>query len=175
MKKEFGVFHPSQLSLIRCRYLVVRIGESHFVLLCTLDLTPEDLAVLRVVLEQMVDNHLLRRLAHPLEEREISELVRAEDLEHFDRFVPNILNKMTHISRHDAYVARNVVERSSAAFGGEDGDASSAPDEEVPLVGVRVPMHLAQRTGLDEDVGCRHRFGYRKVLGVCDTNLAPTR
>jgi hypothetical protein len=65
-----------------------------------------------------------------------------------------------------------VVERPRAAVGCEDGDAGLAADEERPLVRVRVPVHLAERARVDDDVGGRHGLGHGEVGAVDDADLA---
>lgn len=152
------------------RDLVIRVlGDG--VLGRALDLGEELLGVLRVALEQVVGDHALRGLAEPLEEGEVAELVGAEDLEHLDGLVADVLDKVAHVARDDADVAGHVVEGAGGALGGEDGDSRAAADEEVPFVGVGVPVHLAQGAGLDDGVGGGHGLGDGEVLGVGDAHL----
>ena len=138
----------------------------------TLDLVPEDFAILRVVLEQVVDNKLLWRLAHPLEEGEVSELVGLEHLEHLNRLVANVLDEVTHISWDNAHIAGHVVECPSGALGCEDGYSASTPNEKVPLVRIGVPVHLPDGAGLDGDVRSCYGLGDGEVLRVSNPNLA---
>lgn len=142
------------------------------VLLGILDLLPELLTSLLVVGEQVVQDQPLGSLAHPLEEGEVSELVGAEDLEHLDGLVANVLDKVAHVAGDDADVAGDVVESAGGSLGGEDGDTSASTDEEGPLVGVGVPVHLPDRTGLDDGVGGSHGLGDGEVLGVGDADMA---
>lgn len=152
------------------RGLVIRVlGDG--VLGGALDLGEELLRVLGVALEQVVGDHALRGLAEPLEEGEVAELVGAEDLEHLDGLVADVLDKVAHVARDDADVTGDVVEGAGGALGGEDGDARATPDEEVPLVRVGVPVHLAQGAGLDDGVGGGHGLGDGEVLGVGDAHL----
>ena len=163
-----------QLKLILTGFRnLTRIRHSYFVLLGALDFVPEDLAALGVVGEQMVNNHLLRRLSHPLEQREISELIGAENLEHLDRLVANVLYKVAHIPGHDADITRHVVECASGTFRSKYGDASAPLDEEGPLVSVGMPVHFPNRSWLDGDVGGGHGLGDREVFGVSDADLSP--
>lgn len=144
----------------------------NLVLLRILDLLPELLTSLLIVSEQVVQDQSLGSLAHPLEERKVSELIGAENLEHLDGLVANVLDEMAHVAGHDADVAGNVVESAGSALGGEDGDTGASADEEGPLVGVGVPVHLADRAGLDDGVGGGHGLGDGEVLGVGDADVA---
>ena len=96
-------------------------------------------------------------------------LTSAEDFQNFKRLViAKVLDEVAHIARHNANVTSHVIECACVAFGGEDGDSSATLDEErpvaslstcdlhkpesvfhLPLIGIRVPVHLAHRTGLD--------------------------
>lgn len=98
---------------------------------------------------------------------------------------------MAHVARHDTNVACHVVEGACVALGGEDGDASAALLEvrpvstlsvlahtgriiriHVPLIGIRVPVHLAHRTRLNVKVcGC-DRLGDGEVLAVHDAGFS---
>lgn len=120
----------------------------------------------------MVQDQSLGSLAHPLEERKVSELVGAEDFEHLDGLVANVLDKVAHVAGDNADVAGDVVESAGGALGGEDGDTSASTNEEGPLVGVGVPVHLTDRTGLDDGVGGSHGLGDGEVLGVGDAHMA---
>lgn len=150
----------------------IGVGLRDLVLGGALDLVPKDLAVLGVVGKQVVNDHLLGRLAHPLEQREVAELVGLEDLEHLNGLVANVLDKVAHVAGHDADVAGHVVKGAGGALGTKDGDAGAALDEEGPLVGVGVPVHLTDGSRLDGDVGGGHGLGNGEVLGVGDAHLA---
>jgi hypothetical protein len=85
----------------------------------------------------MVLHQFLRRLPKPLEQREILELVGAENLENFDVLVvAEVLDEVPHVARHDADVAGLEIKGARGALAGEDGDAGAAFDEEGPFVGV---------------------------------------
>lgn len=144
----------------------------NLILLGILDLLPEFLTSLLVISEQVVQDQTLGSLAHPLEERKVSELIGAENLKHLNGLVANVLDEMAHVAGHDADVASDVVESAGCALGGEDGDTGASADEEGPLVGVGVPVHLADRTGLDDGVGGGHGLGDGEVLGVGDADVA---
>lgn len=93
--------------------------------------------LLGTIRKQVLAHQLLRRLTEPLEQREVLELVGAEDLEDFDVFVvAEVLDEVAHVAGHDANVAGLVVEGAGGALGGEDGDARAAFDEVRPFVGV---------------------------------------
>lgn len=123
----------------------------------------------------MVGHHPLGRLAQPLEQREIPELIGLEHLEHLNRLIPDVLDEMAHIPRNNAHIARLVIKGPRRALGRKDGNARLAANEEIPLVGVGVPVHLAQRAGLDDGVGGRDGLGDGEVLGVGDAHLAARR
>lgn len=156
-------------SLVR-EQVIVRLSD--LVLCSTLDLLPENLSVGLVVCEEVVNDHLLGRLAHPLEQREVTELVRLEDFEHFNWLVTDVLDKMAHVARDDTNIARDIVESAGGTLRGEDGDTATSLEEERPLVGVRVPVHLANGAGLDRDVGSGYGLGDGKVLGVGNADLS---
>lgn len=121
----------------------------------------------------MIRDLLPRRLAHPLEEREVVELVGAEDLQDLERLVvAQVLDEVAHVPGHDADVPGHVVERAGVAFRGEDGDAGATADEEGPLVRVGVPVHLAHGAGVDVEVGGCDGLGDGEVGGVGDADLA---
>jgi acid stress-induced BolA-like protein IbaG/YrbA len=93
----------------------------------------------------MLLHQAARRLAHPLEQAEVLELVRAEDLKHFNvLLVRQVLDEVAHVARHDTHVAGLVVEGARGSFGGEDGDARAAFDEEGPFVCVGFTRSLAR-------------------------------
>lgn len=143
----------------------------NLVLLGVLDLLPELLTSLLVVGKEVVQDKSLRSLTHPLEEGEVTELVGAEDLKHLNGLVANVLDKVAHVAGDDADVTGDVVKGTGGTLGGEDGDTGAAADEEGPLVGVGVPVHLADRAGLDDGVGSSHGLGDGEVLGVSDAHL----
>lgn len=120
----------------------------------------------------MVSDHSLWCLTKPLEQGKIPKLVRPKHLEHLDRLVTDILHKVAHIPGDDADITRDVIKRPGGPLGGEDGDTGFTTDEEIPLVGVGVPMHLPQRAGLDNGVGGGDGLGDGEVLGVGDADLA---
>ena len=122
-------------------------------------------------LEQMLRHVPLRRSRQPLFETEILELRSLEDLQEFQVFIPNILNVVSHVLRYDANVSRQVVESARSVGWGEDCDASSPTDEEGPLVGVRVPVHLADAVGLHYDMCGGDGLADGKITGVCDADL----
>ena len=123
----------------------------------------------------MIKHHAPRRLPEPLKQRKVPELVGPEYLQHLERLVANVLHKVAHVLGHDAHVARDVVKRPGVPLGREDGDARAPADEERPLVRHGVPVHLAQRPGLDDDVRGRHRLGDGEVGRVGDAHEAPGR
>lgn len=121
----------------------------------------------------MVGNHLLGGLSEPLEEGEILKLVRLEDLENLDGFViAQVFDEMAHVLGHDADVSSLEVKGACDARGGEDGDACSSADEVRPLVGVWVPVHFTDGTGLDVEVCRGYGLGDRKVGRIRDADLA---
>ena len=101
---------------------------------------------------------------------------------------------MTHVSWDNTNIARHVVKRARIAFGGEDGDTSTATDEErpvtssasrshncdealimnVPLVGIGMPVHLAHCTWLDIQMTGRDSLGDWEVLAVHNASFAST-
>jgi hypothetical protein len=161
------------LKLVRGRLSnLLCIWFSDLILLCALNLIPENLAAFRVIGKQVVNYHLLRRLAHPLEQRKVSKLIGTEDLEHFDGLVTDVLYEVAHISRHDTHITRDIVECSSSAFRGENSDTSATFNEKGPFVGIGVPMHFPDRTGLDNGVSGRHSLRDGEVFRVGDTNFS---
>lgn len=123
----------------------------------------------------MIDDHLLGRLPHPLEQGEVAELIGAEDLEHLHGLISDVLNEVAVITRHNANVARHIIESAGSAFGGEDGYASAAFQEEGPLISVGVPVHLPDRARLNRDMGGGHGLGDLEVLGVGYAHFSPAR
>lgn len=73
---------------------------------------------------------------------------------------------------YDANITGLVVKSAGRPLGAEHGDPGAAANEEGPLIGVGVPVHLAQSTGLNGHMGCGDGLGEREVLRVCDTDLA---
>lgn len=101
------------------------------VFLSALDLIDELLTRCLVTSEEMIRYESFRCLAHPLEQREILELVGAEELEYLERLiVAQILDVVTHVLWHDTDIAGDVVKGPSSLLSSEDGNASSATDEE---------------------------------------------
>lgn len=93
--------------------------------------------LLRTIRKQMVLDQSLRRLAQPLEQTEILELVGPENLEHLNVLVVGkVLDEMSHVPWHNAHVAGLVVEGAGGTLGSEDRDACAAFDEVGPFVGV---------------------------------------
>lgn len=148
----------------------LRLGD--LILVRVLDLLPELLAILLIICKHGVDDHPLGRLAHPLEEGEVSELVGTENLEHLQRLVTDILNKVTHVLRHNANVTRAVVESSGVTLGGKDSDTGLSLDEERPLICSRVPVHLPDGAGLDNSMRCSDSLGDFEVGRVGNADLA---
>jgi hypothetical protein len=69
---------------------------------------------------------LLRTVAEP-----VSFLTGTENLKNFEwLIIAEVLDKVTHVARHDADIASHVVESTCVSFGGEDGDSGTALDEE---------------------------------------------
>ena len=92
----------------------------------------------------MLPHQPARRLAHPLEQAEVLELVCAEYFKDFDVLVVGqVLDEVAHVAWHDAHVAGLVVKSARGPFGGEDGDARAAGDEEGPFVCVGFTGSLA--------------------------------
>ena len=121
----------------------------------------------------MVGDHLLGGFSEPLEQGEILELVGLEDLEHLDGFVvAQVFDKMAHVFGYDADVSGLEIKGACDARGGEDGDACSATDEIRPLVGVGVPVHFTDGTGLDVEVCGGYGLGDGKVGRIRDADLA---
>ena len=163
--------HHSELMCTPLAFaLPIRLGN--LLVLRALHLLPEDLPALAIPGEQVIHNHLLRRLAHPPKQREVPEAVRAEHLEHLHRLVPDVLHEVAHVPRHDADVARHVVERPGRPFRREDRDPRAPPEEKGPLVRVRVPVHLADGAGCDEGVGGGDGLRDGEVAGVGDADFA---
>lgn len=108
----------------------------------------------RVVGEDMIGHHPPGGFTHPLEQREVLELVGLEDLEHLDGLVvAEVLDEVAHVAGDDPDVAGHEVERAGGPVGGEDGDPGPTRDEEGPLVGVGVPVHLPHGPRADVEVG----------------------
>ena len=120
----------------------------------------------------MLRDHGGRRLREPLLDGEVLKLRRAENLEHLDRLVADVLDKVGVVLGYDADVTGLVVEGAGVAVGGEDGDARLAAEEEGPLVGVGVPVHFAQAVRVDRDVGGGGRLGDREIGRVGDAHFA---
>ena len=120
----------------------------------------------------MLRDHGGWRLCEPLLDREVLKLGRAEHLEHLDRVVADVLDKVGVVFRHDADVAGLVVKGAGVAVGGKDGDARLAAEEEGPLVGVGVPVHFAQAVWVDRDMGRGRRLGNWEVGRVSDAHFA---
>lgn len=154
------------------RSLDLNIWLRDDIVVSILDLLQEKLRALRIVSKQRVGNLSLRRLAHPLEEREVAELIGLEYLEHLDGLGADVLHKVAHVARDDAHVTGEVVKGASPPLGSEDGHPGVAGEEEGPLVGVGVPVHLADRAGLDDGVGRGDGLGDGEVARVGDADLA---
>ena len=123
-------------------------------------------------MEQMVPHEPFWSLSEPLEEREVLELVCAENLQYFQWFiVAQVLDEVTcttvssrkgrflrswsfptHVLRHNAHISCGVVEGPCVTLSAKDGYTRSPSDEERPLISVRVPMHLTQSSRLDIEV-----------------------
>jgi hypothetical protein len=85
--------------------------------------------------KQMLLDQPLRRLAQPLEQREVLELVGTEDFENLDGLVvAEVLDEVAHVAGDHADVAGLEVKSSRGAFCGEDGYARATFDEEGPFV-----------------------------------------
>ena len=70
------------------------------------------------------------------------EVVSAEDFEHPQELVADILDEMTHVLGHNPDVTSLLVEHARIAHGGKNGNKSSTPDKVRPFVGQRMPVHL---------------------------------
>lgn len=144
-----------------------------WILVGALDRVPELLPIIRVIRKQVINNHLLRCFTKPLEEREVLELLSAEDLKHFNRLITDVLDKMPIILGDNTNVARAIVKSPGVTFRGEDGNTCAAADEKGPLVSNRVPMHFAKGTNVDGDMGSSNRFGDGEVGRVGDADSSP--
>lgn len=82
--------------------------------------------------------------------------------------------KLTHIARYNANIAGHVVKSPSGAFSRENGHSCSPGDEEAPLVGVGVPVHLAKCSRGDVKMRGGNGLGNRKVSAVHDPGFSST-
>jgi hypothetical protein len=97
--------------------------------------------LLGAISEEMILYQFLRRLAEPLEQRKVLELVGAENLEHLDvLFIAQILDEVAHVAGNNADVAGLKVKCACSAFAGENCDAGATFDEVGPFIGVRYMM-----------------------------------
>lgn len=151
----------------------VRLGDD--VVVCILDPCQELLCVLRILREQGIGDLLLRCLAKPLEQGDVPELIGTEDLQHLDRLIANVLDKVTHVAGHDADISGSVVKGSGSAFRCKDGHSGATLEEEGPLISRWVPVHLSNSTGLNEGVSCSDCLGDGEVLRVRNANLTTAR
>lgn len=61
----------------------------------------------------------------------VGSLTGTENLQNFEWLVvTKVLDEVAHVTRHNADIAGHVVESTCVAFCGEDGDSSTALDEE---------------------------------------------
>lgn len=125
-----------------------------------------------MTLEQMLRHIPPRRGRQPLLKTEILELRCLKDFQEFQLFISDILNVVSHALRYNANISGHVVERARSVGGGEDSDASSATNEERPLVGVWVPVHLADAVGLHCDMCGGDGLADGEVTGVGNADLA---
>src|SRR2546421_383326 len=75
---------------------------------------------------------------------------------------------MPHGEWHVADVAGAEVEGARLPGSTENAHARLALDVILPLVGVRMPMHLAHCAGIDLDQGRCNLSGYREHAGISD-------
>lgn len=163
--------HFSQLPLHLGVIFKIHSTLGHWILLRIFNARQELICVFLVPLEQVVRYQPLWRLAQPLEEREITELICLENFEHLNWLIANVLDKMAHIARDDSHITRRVVKGPRSALGRKNSDARLSTDEKVPLVSIWVPVHLAQRTRLDDGMRGGDGLGDGEILGVGDADL----
>jgi hypothetical protein len=84
-----------------------------------------------------------RRLREPLLQREVLEFRGSEHLEHLYRLVANVLDEMSIILEHNPDVSSLIVERPRTSVRREDRHTGFTPEEEGPLVCIRVLWLLA--------------------------------
>ena len=148
------------------------VGLGNHIVTRALDSVKESLAIFRVISEESINDLSLRCFSHPLEEGEVAELIGAEDLEHLNWLITNVLNKVAHVARHDTYISREIVKGTGVTLGGKDGDSRTALDEERPLIRIRMPMHLANSAGFDNGVGGRDGLGDGEICRISDSDLS---
>src|SRR5437868_3836679 len=110
----------------------------------------------------------------PLREQDLLVVRVIEQDDELRRSAPELLDPVTEALRNEAHVPGAELRRFHPAMGAEDADAGSALRVVLPLVRVGMPVHLAQRAGLEVHPGAAERALNRELLRRDDA-LFPTR
>src|SRR4051794_19696325 len=131
-----------------------------------------DLGKNRFVYVKMRSHQLVRRELQPLTQRNIGVIVAPEQLEKSQCRVADVLDVVTCRERNRTNITGLEVIGARVVLRSEHGHPSFARNVELPLVRIRMPMHLAHSAWLYLNERSRDRLGSRKHRGIGDAHGA---
>src|SRR5438270_6624102 len=110
----------------------------------------------------------------PLTQRNIGVIVAPEELEKSQCRVTDVLDVVTGRERNGTNIPGLEVISARVVLRSEHRHPCFARNVELPLIRIRMPMHLAHSAWLYFNQRSRDRFGSRKHRGIGDAHSATT-